>query len=179
MAQKPSKQECVIYINQGDSLFKAEQFIQARELYYKAYYCDSTNAINEKIKLCYKRSIEADSEYKEGDVTIKIINKADEYFSKGNYQKAKEFYFRANIVKPNDSICNIKFKICLHKTIFDTTYNSTYDECIKIADSYFMVDKYCEAEEYYFIAMRLIPNAYYPEGMVSIIERRTNLIEPK
>lgn len=176
-AQKPSDQDCISYIQTADSLFKAKVYITARDYYYKAFYCDA-DSINEKIKLCYKRSIEEDSDCKSGQAK-RIIEKADEYYSEGKYQKAKELYLRANYFHPNDSTYNIKFKLCMHHTIFDTTYSSIYDKYIKVADSYFMVNKYCEAEVYYYEAMKLIPNAFYPEGMIWIIERRTNLIEVK
>lgn len=176
-AQKPSDQDCISYVHIADSLFKAKAYIQARDFYYKAYYCN-TDSINEKIKLCYKYSIE-EVTICEGGQTKRIVAKADEYYAEENYQKAKELYFRANYISPNDSTYNIKFKLCLHHTIFDTTYSSLYDKYIRVADSYFMVNKYCEAEVYYYEAIKLIPNAFYPEGMIWIIEMRTNLIEVK
>lgn len=178
-AQKPSDQDCNTYIQTADSLFKSKAYIQARDFYYKAYYCD-TDSINEKIKLCYKRSIESEAKHDCKSAELKLIEvKVNEYYSEGNYQKAKELYFRVNYLNPNDSIYNLKLKLCMHHTIFDTTYSSLYDKYIRVADSYFMVNKYCEAEVYYYEAMKLIPNAFYPEGMIWIIERRTNLIEVK
>lgn len=170
ISKNPNSQDCIIYLNTGDSLFKIEKYIQAREFYYKAYYCDSTNIIDQKIKLCYKEAVENIIICGSSEID-KITEKADSAFMSKNFQKAKELYFRAVYLKPLDSTNVNKLKKCFRKTVLDSSYFTSYDTLIKIADFYFSIDRYKEAETYYREAMIKLPMAFYPEGMVAIIEK--------
>lgn len=170
ISKKPATQDCIMYISKGDSLFRSEKYIQAREHYYKAYYCDSTTGIDQKIKLCYKEAVEH-SIICTGEEIEKITEKADSAFVSNHFQKAKELYFRTTYLQPLDSTHVNKLKKCFRKTILDSIYITSYDTLIKIADFYFSMSRYNEAEMYYREAMIKLPMAFYPEGMVAIIEK--------
>lgn len=90
------------YITQADNLYEKGEWKDAKEKYTAAYNLFNEEYPERRIRECEefmkkKTDDEVNKNYN------KIIKKADEYFGKANYTKAKGLYERALGIKPSDA----------------------------------------------------------------------------
>ncbi len=83
-------------IQQADNLFEQQEWKKARPLYQKALKLKKEQYPKDQIA-----KIDAKLGGFEKEQYDKMISKADEYFTKGNYEKAKNLYNRAITFQPN------------------------------------------------------------------------------
>ena len=94
---------CDMLIRQGDSLMFQNRHLSAKNTYERACFSCPEKCPTEKIQEAEKLLLHSDNGYRYDSQYSKILMKADEYFDCKQYEKAKELYSRAAILKPSDS----------------------------------------------------------------------------
>ena len=94
---------CDMLIQQGYSLMLQNRLLSAKNTYERACFSCSEKCPTEKIQEAEKRLLQSDSGCRFDSQYPKILMKADEYFDGKQFERAKEFYSRAAILKPSDS----------------------------------------------------------------------------
>lgn len=109
----------------------------------------------------------------------KIVNKANEYFDTSNYLRARDFYLRAEMIRPSDIFVKERIAIC-NKNLEGT---AEYNACIKEADAYFASERYLHAKEFYSRALTINGDAdeYLKNQIIltdeKIMEQRVQEVE--
>ena len=89
------------FIQEGDYQYEKGEWKQARDAYQAAFDLFNREYPEKRIKEC-EEAMKAKTNEEENKSYAKIISKADEYFDKQNYTKAKDLYQRAVGIKPGD-----------------------------------------------------------------------------
>lgn len=93
------------FIEKGDEAFANEKYGEAMYWYDKASIKNVLDSYPQtQLSLCKEKA--GEESYRELEIEEnyqKVLTKANEYFSSGNYEKAKAFYERAGSLRPSDS----------------------------------------------------------------------------
>jgi len=107
---------------------------------------------------------------KKNETYNKLIDEADNLYIVRDFNNAKEKYFEAAKIFPDDRYPNdmiVKINLALANKA--TTDKEDYDNAIVNGDSYFSESEYANAKNEFEFASRLKPNEQYPKDKISEI----------
>ena len=107
---------------------------------------------------------------KKNEAYSKLIDEADNLYIVRDFNNAKEKYFEAAKIFPDDRYPNdmiVKINLALENKA--TTDKEDYDNAIVNGDSYFSESEYANAKNEFEFASRLKPNEQYPKDKISEI----------
>jgi tetratricopeptide (TPR) repeat protein len=155
------------YISEGNRLFDARNFSQAREQYFWA------NVLKPDEKHPVSRIKEIDEQLKELERKQKIYDKtvraADSLYNLKEYQAAMNEYLYASGLLPSEAYA--RSRVNEINQIFETARQEqrAYEKAVEEADELYMIQDYNAALEAYSKALKMRPGESYPLSMLDRI----------
>ncbi|HPK05210.1 MAG TPA: hypothetical protein PK908_04885, partial [Bacteroidales bacterium] len=156
-------------------ILRAEQYFDQKN--YKQARIEYENAIRinpessyPKLKLNQIRELSPDPD--EGRRYNSFITEANRLMGLREYTKAREQYFWANVIKPEESLPVQKIKEIDATLVELSRKKELYNRSIKTADSLFKLELFQDAQTEYLYASGLLPDEPYARNKINEINSR-------
>ena len=156
-------------------ILRAEQYFDQKN--YKQARIEYENAIRinpessyPKLKLNQIRELSPDPD--EGRRYNSFITEANRLMGLREYTKAREQYFWANVIKPEESLPVQKMKEIDATLVELSRKKELYNRSIKTADSLFKLELFQDAQTEYLYASGLLPDEPYARNRINEINSR-------
>lgn len=143
-------------ITMGDKEFNNGEYIKAKSYYQEALRIrkDDPTAKSKLNKTLQKIREQSEKE----EIFFQHIDKADNHYNNGEYEKALEFYNKAKKLFPKDEYTLEQIKIVSQKINDEKETVAAFNEFVKNGDKFMNEEKYTEATLQYKAALNLYPN---------------------
>ena len=143
-------------ITMGDKEFNNAEYIKAKSYYQEALRIkkDDPTAKSKLNKTIQKIREQSEKE----EIFFQHIDKADNHYDNGEYEKALEFYNKAKKLFPKDEYTLEQIRIVTQKINDEKENVAAFNEFVKNGDKFMSEEKYTEATLQYKAALNLYPN---------------------
>jgi len=167
-AEKRQKYEQLVA--EADALFDNKKWSDAKAKYEDALgYFPSEQHPRDRIVLCESK-MKSESSNEINTAYQKLIDKAQEYFDKGNYEKALSLFERAKGMNSSDPIPPRRIDE-IKQILKDQKLEQEYQTLIQKADNLFETQKWKEARPIYQKAYE-VKNDAYPKDQIAKIDSK-------
>lgn len=171
-------------VKNADAEFSKSNYIKARKLYNDASQIKPQEKLpKEKINDIQTKLDEiaaaekAKKEQKAKEVAqqqqyVLAMSKGKSYFLTSEFEKAKESYAQAAVLKPNEDEPRKQIKIIdakLDELAKENAVNAKYEKAITTADSLLILKSYTAALASYNTALNIKPDEYYPHTQINYV----------
>lgn len=140
----------------GDKEFNNEEYIKAKSYYQEALRIKKDDAAAKKKLNTTLQKIRENSEKEE--IFYQHIDEADNHYNNGDFEKALVSYNKAKKLFPKDNYVSEQIQIVTQKINDEKDKIASFNEIVKIADTFMSQNKYTEATLQYKSALELYPN---------------------
>ncbi len=166
-AEKAKREKYKQLVAEADALFTSQQWSDAKAKYESSLdLYPSEQHPRDQIVLCDSK-MKSDYSNEINAAYQKLINKAQEYFDKGNYEKSLSLFERAKGMNENDPIPPRRIAE-IKQILKDKKLEDEYQALIQKADNLFETQKWKEARPIYQKAYQLKNDTYSQEQIAKI-----------
>lgn len=143
-------------ISMGDKEFNKEEYIKAKSYYQEALRLkkDDVVAKNKLNKTLQKIREQSEKE----EVFFQYVDEADNHYDNGDYEKALTSYKKAKNIFPKDEYVSEQIGLVTQIINDEKDKIASFNQIIKLADSFMSQQRYTEALLQYKAALELYPN---------------------
>jgi hypothetical protein len=161
-------------IDDADKYINQKKYIEA-----KAKIEDAIN-IDSNSDLANNKFIEIKALLKIQEVEFnKFVIEADNYFSKGEYEKSETSYNKALVISPGDKYCNSQLSGIIEARTLLKKNKEVYDKIIEQASDFYANGEWEKAKIHFQKALSICPGEKYPVKQISECGRKLIAIEEK
>lgn len=162
------------FIEDADKYINQKKYIEA-----KAKIEDAIN-IDSNSDLANNKLIEIKALLKIQEVEFKkFVTEADNYFSKGEYEKSETSYNKALVIVPDDKYCNSQLSGIIEARTLLIKNKEEYDKIIEQASDFYANGEWEKSKIHFQKALSVFPGEKYPFKQISECDRKLVAIEEK
>ncbi len=143
-------------ISMGDKEFNKEEYIKAKSYYQEALRLKKDDAVAKNKLNKTLQKIREQSEKEE--VFFQYVDEADNHYDNGDYEKALTSYKKAKNIFPKDEYVSEQIGLITQIINDEKDKIASFNQIIKLADSFMAQQRYTEALLQYKAALELYPN---------------------
>lgn len=143
-------------ISMGDKEFNKEEYIKAKSYYQEALRLKKDDAVAKNKLNKTLQKIREQSEKEE--VFFQYVDEADNHYDNGDYEKALTSYKKAKNIFPKDEYVSEQIGLVTKIINDEKDKIASFNQIIKLADSFMSQQRYTEALLQYKAALELYPN---------------------
>lgn len=159
-------------LNEGDNLFSKMDYTSARRKYQDAILIKPSQKYpKDKIAECEKLSYtpNVDLKLQNDKLFHEAIKYGDNYLLAKKFTEAKEYYEKAQKIRPTDTLPLFKLKSCI--SYLENDLEVKYKDEIRIADECYLKKDFICAIKYYTIAQSLKPKDDYSDFQINLSKK--------